>query len=573
MPDVRALREDPALFAAEAHGGRLADWQEADVREAARPGVSCWLWGRQSGKSERMADLGLWAAFRKPGARVLLLSGGGELGARRLLESARAVAARSPLLRGAVADDAASVLRLANDSELRALPASEFAVRGWSADALLVDEAQLMSDELLLAAALPTVAAREGAFVLLAGTAGAAAGAFYDLARRGELGEGDARFSRRVSTLVGGDDRMEWQSPTLVEDVVRALGPVRADAEFRCEWQSGEGSLFSTAELAAVTVDYVADALDGLHGPGGVWAGLDLGLTTDRSAFVALARPAVEGVVDGGAALAVRCCHIWPAGYPLLGASADVGVFADVARSPAVIECLRVDASGMQGGFLQGFFPRMRARAAELGGGRRPPPFVMIEEEGDQSRVLGGWRPPPRDGAPRVTSDLGGVAFSAPMKAGAFAGLRALVLRERLLIPTSATELRRQLLGVRVGLSRSGGETFEAASGGHDDTVDALALALRPYRAHNGAWRLMAADLIDRRPATTGAAGAGDVVRVASGLAVRRRPAWHSMGSAAVTEPEGDPAPPPEPDPKWNALRARLAELEQQSAMAREEQR
>jgi hypothetical protein len=170
VPDVLALRSDPGLFAAVARGDRLLEWQAHELRQAATPGrLTCWLWGRQMGKSERLADLCLWAAFRRPGALVLLLSGGGELGARRLMSAARAVVAGSPLLAGSVTDEGASALRLSNGAELRCVPASESSVRGWAADVLAVDEAQLVDTELLLAAALPTVAARPEAFVVLAG--------------------------------------------------------------------------------------------------------------------------------------------------------------------------------------------------------------------------------------------------------------------------------------------------------------------------------------------------------------------------------------------------------------------
>lgn len=116
---------------------------------------------------------------------------------------------------------------------VRAVSASEQAVRGWSADALLVDEAQLVPDGLLLAAALPTIAARPGAFALLAGTCGRAEGAFYDTCRRGEVGEEGVRYSRRVSRLVGGEEATPWLSATILEQLERAMGPLRADVELR----------------------------------------------------------------------------------------------------------------------------------------------------------------------------------------------------------------------------------------------------------------------------------------------------------------------------------------------------
>ena len=191
------------------------------------------------GKSRALALLGLWWAFRRPGQVVLYVSGSGELGARRIGAEARSLAAGWGAMRSSVEDAQAHVLRLTNGSELRSVAASEGSVRGWRADLLLVDESQLVPDDLLLGAALPTVSAREGARVVLAGTASVASGAFYDLCRRAELGAEGLAFSRRVSRLVGGDDAAPWQQPSIVEAMVRAMGPRRADAEHRCVWASG----------------------------------------------------------------------------------------------------------------------------------------------------------------------------------------------------------------------------------------------------------------------------------------------------------------------------------------------
>lgn len=220
------------------------------------------MWGRQLGKSRGLAVRGHWRALQAPETRVLVVSGSGELGARRLLAEVRRIGASSPLLRGYVVDEGASVVRLTNGSEVRCVPASEAAVRGWAVDELLIDEAQLIGDELLLSAALPTVSAREGARVILAGTASVASGAFYDLARRGEVGDEHIAFSRRVSRLVGGEDAAPWQVPSMIEAQLGAMGSLRADAEHRCVWASASDVLVSRAALDRVTADYDADLLD-----------------------------------------------------------------------------------------------------------------------------------------------------------------------------------------------------------------------------------------------------------------------------------------------------------------------
>jgi hypothetical protein len=555
VPDLRELATDPAMFAAEARGGRLIDWQENDLRAGPVMAITCWTWGRQMGKSERLADLGLWAAFRAPEQRVLIVSGGGELGSRRLLDLARRVASRSPLLRGSVADDGASVLRLSNGSELRCVPASEHAVRGWTADALLVDESQLVSDDLLLGAALPTVAARPAAFVVLAGTASRAEGAFYDLCRQGEMGAEGVGFSRRVSRVVGGEDQAPWQSATLMARLEAAMGPTRADAELRCIPASGGDYLLSRADVDRVTADYRTDELAGLVGPAGVSVGLDLGVAVDRSALIALGRPVLSRRVEP--VFAVRCAHAWPAGHPLMSPAG--GVFHDVAASPAVLEAVRVDATGMQAGFLEYLLPLLRRRPRHLGGGRKPPPVVLIEEDPYADDV--GRRRRPLDRSlrpePKVT-DVRGVRFSQPMKMAAYGALRLLIQRGALLLPASAVELRRELLNLRVGLSRTGGETFEAGPGGHDDLADALVLALRPYRRPtDGAWRTVVGDWSDMPvPSVDVPPGlfASGAVSTGGGVELPAVPVWASMAAREVTVPAVVQDWTPPVDPRMAAI-------------------
>jgi hypothetical protein len=82
------------------------------------------------------------------------------------------VAARSSLLSGSVLDESGHVLAISSGSEARAIPTNEAVARGWAANAVIADEAQSLPPEFLLSALSPTLAAREGAFALLCGTAG-----------------------------------------------------------------------------------------------------------------------------------------------------------------------------------------------------------------------------------------------------------------------------------------------------------------------------------------------------------------------------------------------------------------
>lgn len=289
MPDLRLLRSDLGAFAAEV-GEPLEGWQRADLTLDAP--ITCLLWGRQMGKSRGLALVALHSALAAPGRRVLLVSGSGELGARRLLAEARGIARASPLMRSSVIDEAANLITLSSGSEVRCVSASEPAIRGWRANLLLVDEAQLLSADLLLSAALPTVSATEDGRVILAGTASVAAGPFFDLFRRGEVGDERVRSSRRVSRLVGGSDPAPWQNPSMVTAQLEAMGPRRADAEHRCIWQSGADAFLTLDQVRRVTADYLPTTFDALVPPVRLAAGIDWagGAGRDHSAFVAVGR-------------------------------------------------------------------------------------------------------------------------------------------------------------------------------------------------------------------------------------------------------------------------------------------
>lgn len=565
MANVRAARKDPARFAAEVRGERLAGWQEADVRAAPSSPINCWTWTRQSGKSVCLALLALWVAFRVPGKLALIISGGGDLGARRLLSMARQITVASPLLRDSVVDESGSLLTLSNGSQVRSVPASEFAVRGWSVDALLCDECHLIGDDLLLGAALPTVAARPEAFVVLAGTASRAEGAFFDLWRRGELGEEGIRFSRRVSKLVGGPDDAPWQSPTIMAQLERSMGPLRANAELRCIPAAGADYLFTRQDIDAITADFAEDPLGAIHGPAGVGAGLDLGVRRDRSAVVALGRlvvPDVDFPVFG-----VRCAHAWPSGYDLMApAGGATGVFEELAASPMVAQWLRVDVTGMQSGFMPYLVPLMRARPQALGGGPRPARAMLVNPF-----VPDPWGSAQRQAQRRSSvpaTDVGGVTFTSAMKQAAYGALRALVERRQLVIPASASELRAELMTLRTELGRSGQERFDAQSGGFDDLPDALVLALKPFQRHDGVWHTAVGDLAEQ-PLTpwpdmwTGS----DVVSSGGGLRMLKTPVWAPLVGHVgrhLTVPAGLQ----ETDPEAERERAEAeAESERQQAL------
>jgi hypothetical protein len=524
MPDLELLRRNIVAFG-DVAGCPLADWQAADLR--LETPMICLLWGRQMGKSRALALLALQWSFASPRRRVLIVSGSGELGARRLLSEIRAILVAAPLLAPSVIDEQAGLVTLSNGSEVRAVAAVESAVRGWQVDLLLLDEAQMLS-EALVAAALPATSAREGARVVLAGTATQASGPFYDLFVKGELGDPHVRSSRRVSRLVGGPDDAPWQNPSMVAAQLGAISATRADAEHRCVWQSEAGAVFTRSQLERVTVEFTPVSLEGLRPPARFLIGVDWARSVDHTAAVVVGRLAVPGEPR----FAVACAKRWPAGF-----RNDLAI-REIVESPAHWALVSAETNAVGGPLADMLFAALAARPAAAGGGRRRSAHRVINARDIPYQ----GEPWPWERArlrrevqvtPGFRSEKLGVHTSMESKASVWSMLTVLVDRGVLLFPAAATDLLRELLLLRVELLPSGGERI-AASRGHDDLADALYLAAAPYRDARGRWVSALGRAVDHAqpaservlPDLTGV----ETVRGPGGLVMPRVPAWLSVG-------------------------------------------
>jgi hypothetical protein len=224
--DLQRARDDLLVFSVVA-GCPLTVKQAGALRLPRRTSVV--VAPRQTGKSRSLAVVALWQAFRRRDQTVLIVSSG-EVGAKRLLADVTRVARGSSMLAGSVVDDSRSLLTLSNGSTVRSVPASEHQVRGWSVDLLLVDEAALVEDDLLLGAAFPTTAARPHARIVLAGTPAGPEGAFYLFAELGDQGSQDVRTFRWSLADAS------WIEGSVVDAARAALAPAQFDREFEARF-------------------------------------------------------------------------------------------------------------------------------------------------------------------------------------------------------------------------------------------------------------------------------------------------------------------------------------------------
>lgn len=497
---------------------------------------------RQGGKSRALALRAVQWAFAHAGHTVLIISAG-EASARALLAKALRVVAGTPLLRSSLVEEQTALIRLSNGSEIRSVPASEAQVRGHTVDLLLIDEAAMVSDDLILGAALPTTAARSRhARIVLASSANRADGVFYDLAMRGEAGD------PHVVTHRWGLAECPWITASMVEAARASMSAARFAAEYEGRFASGEDALFSRSLLARVTHDFRLLPLPALRGPARLSAGVDWGAVHDRSAFVAVARVPQAGPRK----FAVVCAQRWPA-----GASND-DVIADIVASPAHLDKLTSESVGVGVDPTTRLFRRYAERDPDKGGGTGQSHVVLT---GSQWLRMNVGRPPPPDPhlmpkpfpgentrEPFATA-LRRYVTSQANKAPVFASLRSLIESEALLIPSDATELIRELLMLRVEILRHG-DRIEAKRG-HDDLADALAFALTPHN-RSGEWSTWIGNLAD--PA---ARVPEPAVAVPVTAHLPRDPVLQSVAGPQLTIPPGvDLTAPSAPNVLEQAIRA-----------------
>jgi hypothetical protein len=530
-------------------GRRITDWQAQALSLVAA--ITIVIAGRGMGKTRTLALFAVWEAFRHAGFKVLVVSAS-EASARRLLAEVREVVG-AEALRGSVVDLQAGLVTLSNGSEIRSVPSSEKAVRGSHVDLLLVDEAAFVSDELLLGAAFPTTAARDGKIVL-ASSAGVAAGAFYDQAAQGLAGSKMIRAYKWVAKAAdpGGVDA-PWMTPSLIARERAALGPLRFAAEFLAQFATGADSLFSAAMLDKVTVDYSIPDLAHLVGPARVMGGVDWGAVNDRSALVAIGRLPIDA---DERVFAVRCVERWDAGAPI------PDVVDQMAASPAAFDWLTSETNGLGAASTQILFRAMMGRRPQVGGGRRRQGLAGTPMASGPPRRQPPMRERPRE--PSFSTRKVSLFNTTASKAAMYSTMRLLFDRQRLLIPASAEHLRRELLMTKATLTESGGEKIEAATG-HDDLADALGAALGPFKLRSDSqWRTRIGELASSSRGIPGdvvdLGTFADLVETGGGRLVPIRPAWASV---AGPELSGEPvvaAPPPPLTPAAVAGRTALAD-------------
>lgn len=532
--DLDRARESAAGFASEALGVELTPAQ----RDATdwRTLVTAIVAPRQSGKSFALAVGAAWWAARRRDQRVLIVSGG-ETSAQRMLRIVRDLAERSPLA-SSVTSESAWEVRMSNGSSVEVATTSERRIRGASVDLLLFDEAGLLPPEIVQAAE-PTVAAREGGRIVLAGTPWREGSPFHRYVQAAERGSPTVRL---VQWAV---EDAPFMNSELVEHHRATMTPSAFAAEYEGRWADDDEALFSRSLLDAATADYRRCPLAELPPGVKVWGGLDWGRRHDRSALTAWGI-VVVGEEEPRLALAPAALHVWPRG------TTTTQTVRDVLASTADWQVLTAESNGIGAGpcdmLAEGIAECGAVQAWQRSGGARPPrptsglrlsPGERLALHQQGIRVVNGgsaFAMPPDPNAPeRPAPLLNPHATSAGSKAAALGALRSLLERGDAVLPREP-ELLRQLSGLRVELRPSGAEKIENDPGvsRHDDLADSAWLGLAPHPrwpTKQAAVHALAA----YREAWSGLpAPEGELVRTGAGVALGRDPLWLSPATAFV---------------------------------------
>jgi hypothetical protein len=488
LPDPR---DDVVAFADRVLGQPLWNHQAEAARSDAF--ITSIAAARRTGKTELGETLAIWTAMRERNVTVLILSATQDA-ARRLTESIAAKLNANRLTRGAVVDDFATRITLTNHSRIISLPASQRQVRGYGRGVRLVilDEAGFMPKELWAAAHYTALDERPQSRILMLGT---------------PWGGPEHFFRRAFGAGLDGDPdhaSFHWTfevNPRLdrayLERQRDRVSPAEYAAEVLGEWSDAIGSLFPRDLLDAQTADLQLPQLYELKPPARAAAGVDWGVSYDRSAAVVLYRLPVADLNPAAPTLPrfVAMPYVWKAGA-LLGSVVDDLV--------AVRSCFRIvstETNGVGVGPSQDLVRRMRG-------------------SGDKRE----WNM---------------VFTTAAKKTAGYGCILNLLERGQLVLPRHP-DLLRQLAGLRFQQGERGFTHIEAESDAtHDDVADALMLAALPHSppgSHRIRCHLAALADVRKAPPDADVPELDEpVVETGAGLCVYERPPLQSVMGRHIT--------------------------------------
>ena len=162
---IEGMRKDPILFIEKTTGKKPYWYQQDFIRAIRDERFVCGCWARQMGKSWSVRMAAIWYAFVYPNSFIMVVSST-EKQAYHFFSLLTKELRESELLSDSVEEDLKGSCKLTNGSQIISCAPSEKAVRGYSVDLLIIDEADRVPREVLVAAEATTVA-RHGNIVMI----------------------------------------------------------------------------------------------------------------------------------------------------------------------------------------------------------------------------------------------------------------------------------------------------------------------------------------------------------------------------------------------------------------------
>jgi len=260
--------------------------------------LNVWCCGRRSGKSLAAAAVLVWDAtlrdlrsYLRPDERRFCVGiATNQRQSRLLLEAARGIVTRSPMLRHLLVEETEDELRFSTGATIVAFPATARGIRGWAVSSIVFDEMAHMLDaesnqsaEPLWRALIPASAQfGDRSRVVASSTPYGEGGLFHDLYVKAEAGELDDAHAMRATTAEA--------NPRIDPDFLRReheRDPESFRGEYLAEFLGSGGAFIDSDRLAACVTN--RDELHRLDGNDFI-AALDPGFASDPFGLVVVGR-------------------------------------------------------------------------------------------------------------------------------------------------------------------------------------------------------------------------------------------------------------------------------------------
>jgi len=162
---IKGMKEDPNLFIEKTTGKIPFYYQQEFARAIRDHRFVCGCWARQLGKSWIVRMMAIWFAFVYPKSFIMIVSST-EKQAYHFFDLLTQDLRESNILYKSVVDDLKGSCKFSNGSKIITCAPSEKAVRGYSVDFLIMDEADRIPREVIVGS-LATTAARHGSVAMI----------------------------------------------------------------------------------------------------------------------------------------------------------------------------------------------------------------------------------------------------------------------------------------------------------------------------------------------------------------------------------------------------------------------